>query len=153
MIITCMSMIVAMVWGPGDRGTPDQQYRALFEEHAALFREFAALSQTAKSPEELQRVDDHPGRKPMAFAHRFLALAKKYPETTAAEDSLVWIGSHAAFGADSEEAKRITIRDHVNSAKLGPLFAFQFWSCGSEASERLMREALAKNSHREVRAV
>jgi hypothetical protein len=52
-----------------------------------------------------------------------------------------------------ETAKEIIARDHVRSEKIDSLFTARFINnSGSRATERLLREALAKTPHRKIRA-
>ena len=148
-------LIFAAFEGPDQPGTPGAQYRALQREHDAAFQAFVKANREAKTEADQAKVDalDLPGRNPRLFGVRFLALAKKYPGTEAAEDALVWVGSHVMFGPETEEAKRLLIRDHIRSAKLAPVFAFQRFTCGSAATERLLREAMVKNPHRDVQGL
>jgi thiol-disulfide isomerase/thioredoxin len=133
--------------------SPDGQFQVLREEYESAFQAFIKADAEAKTKEEKAAVDTHPGRSPQCFSDRFMDLARAHPVSTAAEDALVWVASHVMFGRETEEAKRLLIRDHIRSPKLAPVFAFQYWSCGSEATERLLREALARNPQREVQGL
>jgi thiol-disulfide isomerase/thioredoxin len=133
--------------------TPDERYQALFEEWHTAWRGFVQASSEAKTEKDLEAVDNHPGRHPLAYTGGFMALAKAHPGTSAAEDSLVWVASHSMFGRETEAAKRLLIRDHVGSAELPPVFAFQVLTIGSEVTEPLLREALSRTPHREVRGM
>ena len=141
---------------PQDRAkslTPDERYQALFQEWHTAWEGFLKANSEAKTEEELEAVGNHPGRSRLKYAAGFMALAREHPRTTAAEDSLVWVASHALFGRDTEEAKRLLTRDHIRSAKLAPVFAFQVLTIGSEATEPLLREALSRTPHRDVRGM
>jgi hypothetical protein len=130
----------------GKPKTPEEQYQALFNEYEAAYRAYVEANYKAKTEEDLAKLDAHPGRNPRGFAAGFMTLARKYPGSSAAEDALVWVASHVIYGTETEEAKRILIRDHIRSAKLAPIFALQWWGCGSEATERLLRESLARSA-------
>jgi thiol-disulfide isomerase/thioredoxin len=149
-------LAVMLVPGAGDEpGTPREQFQSLKRDYDAAFQAFVRANAEIKTEAEAAaaKVADLPGAKPRRFAGGFLALAKRYPGTDAAEDALVWVGSHVMFGPETEEAKRLLLRDNVRSAKLAPVFAFQRLTCGSEATERLLRGAMARNPHREVRGL
>jgi hypothetical protein len=133
--------------------TPREQYQALQQEYDAAFRAFVKANEEAKTEADLAKIGALPGGDPRSFAGGFMALAKKYPGTEAAEDALVWVASHVVFGPETEEAKRLLIRDHIRSTKLGPVFAFQRFTCGSAATERLLREAMSKNPHRDIQGL
>lgn len=133
--------------------TPDERYRSLFQAWDADWQGFLKASREARTEEDWEAVNNHPGRRPSDHAAGFMALAREYPGTAAAEDSLVWVASHVMFGRETEEAKRLLIRDHIRSAQLAPVFAFQYWTCGSEATERLLRETLTRNPRHEMRGL
>jgi thiol-disulfide isomerase/thioredoxin len=130
--------------------TSQEQFRALERGYDAAFEAFRKANREAKTEEEIARI---PALNPRSFAGGFMALARKYPGTEVAEDALVWVASHVKFGPETEEAKRLLVRDHVRSAKLAPVFEFQRLTCGSQATERLLREAMARNPHREVQGL
>jgi hypothetical protein len=147
-------LIVTLVPGAGDEPkTPQEQFQALKRGYDTVFQAFVQANADAKTDAEIAKVNAHPGRNARGFAGGFMALATKYPRTEAAEDALVWVGSHVMFGPETEEAKRLLIRDHIRSAKLAPVFEFQRITCGSKATERLLREAMARNPHREVQGL
>jgi cytochrome oxidase Cu insertion factor (SCO1/SenC/PrrC family) len=134
--------------------TPDEQFRALRDAHQAAFDAFVKADEEAKTAADRAKVLDHPGRQTPAFMPPFLDLAKKYPGTTAAEDSLFWVATHAVMSTDSEEAKKLLTRDFVRSAKLGPALGFQgHYADYSETSEAFFREVLAKNPDRDIRGL
>ena len=104
--------------------TPEEQFRALERAHDAAFQAWRRAEVSAKTEAESAAAGKLPGRNPRSFADGFMTLARKYPRTEAAQDALVWVGSHVMFGPETEEAKRRLLSDHVESAKLAPVFAF-----------------------------
>ncbi len=146
-------LVFAAIEGTDRPQTPGEQYQALQREQDAAFQAFVKANREAKTEADQAKVDALPGRNPRLYGVRFLALAQKYPGTEAAEDALVWVGSHVMFGPETEAAKRLLIRDHIRGAKLAPVFAFQRLTCGSAATERLLREAIVKNPHRDVQGL
>ncbi len=132
--------------------TSQQQFQALKREHDAAFQAFVQAQSNPDPLTEAAKAMVERGRQPRTFAPGFMALARKYPGTEAAEDSLVWVASHVMFGPETEEAKKLLARDHIQSAKLAPVFAFQRTTCGSSATEHLLREAMARNPHRDIQA-
>jgi peroxiredoxin len=139
--------------GPDQVGSADADFRRLSDNYEAASLAFHKAVAKAKTAEDLVAVQALPGRMPLLFANGFLNLARAHPRTEVAEDSLVWVASHVIFGREHEEAKRLLSRDHVGGRKLSPVFAFQYWSCGSKATETLLREVVAKNPHRDVRGL
>ena len=99
-------------------GTPQEQYRVLEHEHDVAFQAWAKANREAKTEAELAKLEKLPVRNARNFAGGFMALARKYPGTEAAEDALIWVASHVAFGPETEEAKRLLIRDHILGAKM-----------------------------------
>ncbi len=137
---------------PGPK-TSQEQYVTLLNEHDAAWNAFLKANDEAKTDADLAALNAMPGRNPRLYADRFMALARSNPGSVVAEDSLVWVASHVIFGRETEEAKRLLVRDHVQSSKLARVFAFQILSVGSEATELLYRESISKNPHRDVQAM
>jgi hypothetical protein len=133
--------------------TPDERYQALFEEWQTARNAWRKASEEAKTEEEWKVVNALPGGPPRAYAARFMAIANEHPGTMAAENSLVWVGSHVMFGPETEQAKRRLAREYARSARVAPVFAFQVLTFGSESTETLLRESLTKNPHRDIRGL
>ncbi len=134
--------------------TPDERFRALRDAHQAAFDEFVRLNEAAKTPEDEAKVLAHPGRRPRDFAGGFIELARESPGTGAAEDSLLWVCTHVILHRDAEEAKRILVRDHARSGKLGPSLGYQgHYGDPFEGSEAFFRSVLATSPHREIRGL
>jgi alkyl hydroperoxide reductase subunit AhpC len=144
-------LVVGLIPGAEDGSkTPEQQFQALKHDYDAAFQAFVkAQTDPEAAPDVLVRA----GKNPRSFAGGFMALAKKHPGTQAAEDALVWVTSHVIFGPETEEAKRLLTQDHIRSSKLAPIFAFQWITCGSKATERLLREAMVGNPNREIQGL
>jgi hypothetical protein len=143
---------LAPVSGAEDRpNMPLEQFQVLKRDYDSAFQAFHQASTAAKSETEIAKADALHGQNARSFAGGFMALAKKYPSTETAEEARIWTASHVRFGPETEEAKRLLIRDHIPSARLAPDFEFHRLSCGSQATERLLREAIANNPHRDVR--
>lgn len=137
----------------GEKPSPDREYQALAQRFEEAYEAFVKTSDEAKTQSGRQAVEAHPGLNPRGFAGDFMRLAWDYRGTEAAENALVWVASHVLYGPETEEAKRLLTRDHIASAKLAPVFEFQYRTPGSIATEQLLRQSLAKSPHREVRAL
>jgi peroxiredoxin len=150
-------LIMTTADGPGATSkapTPDEQFRALRDAYQAASDAFVKANREAKTPEDLVKVENHPGRKPRAYAPAFMTLAEKYPGTTAAEDALIWVTSHTFQTALCEEAKRRLASDFIRSAKLGPALGFQgHYSDYFEGSESFFRKIMAESPHREIQGL
>jgi RNA polymerase sigma-70 factor (ECF subfamily) len=134
----------------------EKRVQALLRAHQldqAAFRKAALAARTAEERRTLQR--SHPGANPAFYAGAFLQLAETDPGTPAAEDALIWIVDHLPIGSMAERAREMLARDHVRSEKLEPLFnhTVGYFMPGSKATERLFREALAKNPHRKIQGL
>jgi thiol-disulfide isomerase/thioredoxin len=150
-------LIMTMADGPGatpKAPTPDEQFRALRDAYQAASDAFVKANREAKTPEDLVKVENHPGRKPRAYAPAFMTLAEKYPGTTAAEDALIWVTSHTSQTPLCEEAKRRLARDFTRSAKLGPALGFQgHYGDYFEGSESFFRKIMAESPHHEIQGL
>jgi len=137
----------------GETPSPDREYQALASRYEKSYQAFRKANREAKTKADQDAVDTHPGRNPRGFAAGFMRLAGDHPGTEAAEDSLVWVASHVLYGPETEAAKRLLTRDHIPSVKLVRVFESQWLSPGSVATEQLLRQALARSPHREVRGL
>ncbi len=91
---------------------------------------------------------------PASYAGALLQLAELDPGTPPAEEALIWIVTNLAYGSMVERAKEMIARDHIRSDKLDPVFReWQIQMPGSKATERLFREALAKNPNHKIRCL
>ena len=127
--------------------SPLKRYRQLAEQYEA---NFLAFEQAPPGPAQDAAKDKV---NPKDWSKKFLELADSCPKTTAAEDSLVWIGSHLFYGTPAERAKERLLRDHADSEKLGPVFARLWYMPGSKATEALLRHEAEKSPHREMRGL
>ena len=126
--------------------SPDEQFRALRDAHQAAFDAFVKANHEAKTDADMALVNEHPGRQTPKFMPPFLDLAKKYPGTTAAEDALLWVGTHAIQSRICDETKQILTRDWVLSPKLGPTLGWQgHYTDYSPISEVFFRQVMARN--------
>ena len=136
----------------GPPAGPAEQLRRLDAEHAAAWGAFQKANAEAKTDEQVAALSRMPGCQPRLYADRYMALATANPGTPMAEEALVWVGAHVMFGPETEEAKRLLLRDHVTSPRLAPVLAFQVLTVGSAATERLYRAVAADNPDRALRA-
>ena len=150
-------LIITMADGPGSTPkapTPDEQFQALRDAHQAAFDAFVKADREAKTPEDRAKVDDHPGRRPRSFAPAFMALADRYPGSTAAESALIWVTSHTFQTSLCEEAKRRLAHDFAQSANLGPALGFQgHYGDYFEGSESFFRKIMAASPHHDIQGL
>ncbi len=134
--------------------TPGEQYKELAKKYEADFQAFVEADRAAKTDEENQAFLSMPGRSPWMYARGFLDLAQRYPRTPAAEDALIWVGEHVLYRPEAHQALKHLAGDYARSEKLGRVFRRQAKSnAGSLAAEGLLREAIARSPHRDVRGL
>jgi hypothetical protein len=109
-----------------DGPAPSDQYRRLIEEHEA-------------------------GAEPRELAEQFLQLADKHSKDPVAIDALFWILTTLRNRPDATRALEMLARDHLQSKKLSAACP-QIARVPSLAAEKLLRAALEKSPHDEVRA-
>jgi thiol-disulfide isomerase/thioredoxin len=123
----------------GETLSPDQEFQALISRYEEAYQAFVNRRR--------ERLD------PREFAGGFMRLARAHPGTKVAEESLVWVAAEVLYGSETEEAKWLLTRDHIDSTKLIRVFNLQWRTPGSVATERLLRQAFARSPHREVRGL
>ena len=100
------------------------------KEYDDAMKALSDLAQQAKTDAERQQIYKERGLPEKDFNPRFLALAERYPNDSAAVDALVWIvektmryaaGYHRETAEAVDRAMTILTRDHLGDARLGPL--------------------------------
>jgi len=124
-----------------------------YESDQEAFRKDVRNAKTADERKALQRT--HRGANPAFYAGALLQMAEFVPGTPAAEEALIWVVDHLLIGSMAERAKEMLVRDHIRSEKIEPLFnhGSLLNMPGSKATERLFREALAKNPSRKIQGL
>src|SRR5262249_28081465 len=127
----------------------EERVKALIREYEDKDNAFLKSIREAKTTEkrkavQTRRVD------PAFYAGALLQEAEINPGTPPDEEALIWIVSHLVYGSMAERATEVIARDHIRSDKLEALFTRNILinMTGSKATERLFREALAKNPNR-----
>ncbi len=89
-----------------------------------------------------------------SYAGALLNEAELNPATPPAQDALIWIVKNVPFGSMFERAKEMIARDHIRSPEIEPLLTWRLSLYGaSTATERLLREALARNPDRKIQGL
>jgi RNA polymerase sigma factor (sigma-70 family) len=136
------------------RRRSEESVQALLREYDAESVASRKLMQNAKTAEERKALQAQPRPNPASYAGALLYEAEENPGTPSAEEALIWIVTHLPYGSIAERAKEMIARDHVRSEKIEALFRpSQTNMTGSSATERLFREALAKNPSRKIQAL
>ena len=121
-----------------------------YEEKEAAFRRDVREAKTDEARKALEDARANPA----SYAGALLQLAEINPGTPPAEEALIWIVTHLAYGSIVERAKEMITRDHTQSDKIEPVLADpKLQAPGSKATERLFREVLAKNPVRRIRGL
>jgi RNA polymerase sigma factor (sigma-70 family) len=136
------------------RRRSEESVQALLREYDAESVASRKLMQNAKTAEERKALQAQPRPNPASYAGALLYEAEENPGTPSAEEALIWIVTHLPYGSMAERAKEMIARDHIRSEKIEALFRpSQQNMTGSTATERLFREALAKNPSRKIQAL
>ncbi|MEJ7636504.1 MAG: TlpA disulfide reductase family protein [Singulisphaera sp.] len=137
-----------------------EEYHALVSEYDATLKQYAEAWLRAKTKEEREKVRAT-APKP-DFQNRFMELARRNPEDSAAIDAIAWVFRNPWYGPKAEEnvaeAIDILTRRHLESEQLGKALLELAHPFGNtreagnfnEAAERLLRSALESNPHRKV---
>ena len=129
--------------------------QAIVRDYESDLRAYRDSARNAKTVEERKALQTFRGANPAFYAGALLQLAEQHPRSAAAEEALIWIVTNLMDGSMAERAKDLVIRDHIQSEKLEPVFdnLQRFNMVGSRATERLFREALAKNPSRKIQGL
>ena len=127
-VVLCLTASLAGDPGPGSPATP-----------TTAARQYKALLKAYKEEEDARE-----------FAGRFLQLAIEHPKDAVAVDSLCWIAVHVLRGAELGRALVLLKQQHLSSKKLAPVCE-ALERKQSLPSEELLRGALARSPHRDVR--
>jgi hypothetical protein len=157
-LVLLLSLLVLPVEGngAGKPATPAEQYRTLREEY-----DRASASGVPLTDAERLKFVGRVYKRRNALAQKFLELAEKHPTDPIALDALmraVWQVNTTPWpvefvGEDTVRAKAFKLiqRDHIRSARLGPLCQRVSYGFCKEY-ETFLRAVLAKNPHRDVQA-
>jgi RNA polymerase sigma factor (sigma-70 family) len=136
------------------RRRSEENIRALLREYEAESVASRNTVQNAKTADERKALPFRRRPNPASYAGALLQEAEADPGTDSAEEALIWIVTHLPYGSMSERAKEMIARDYIQSEKIEPLFDHvQTNMAGSTATERLFREALAKNPNRKIQGI
>jgi RNA polymerase sigma-70 factor (ECF subfamily) len=130
----------------------EAQVKALIREYDEKEKGFESAYREAKTDAAREALQGGLPN-PASYAGALLQLAEADPGTPAAEEALIWIVTHLAWGSMVERAKEMLVRHHIRSDKLEPVLQRRINQAGSRATERLLREALAKNPDRKIRGL
>jgi hypothetical protein len=151
--------------GEAQDGAPAHALQALIKDYGTTSQEFRKATTDAERKAAVEHLH--------GFPVRFVALAERNPGDASAVDALVeavramnavdsltqttWEMNTAAFpvGGRDDAARRATAilsRHHLRSDKIGPVCERMSYGVRREL-ETFLREALARNPHREVQAL
>jgi thiol-disulfide isomerase/thioredoxin len=130
--------------------TPAEKFQTLVKAQQKAQRDFSDAYQAAKTDDERQKVLKEFGNSSRADFHAkaFLALMKEYPKDPVALDALGWLLGYAPFSPEADQAIDAALRDWVDDARLKGVIERIYHP--NPATDRLLRAAAEKSSHREV---
>jgi peroxiredoxin len=137
--------------------SPDAQYRSLLSEYnASLIKARDAVKAAKTEAEKKEARSSYPTVE--VIGPRFMALAKKYPRTSVACESLVWIVGRSrqefdVFPARVEimrESMEILARDFVDDLRVGQV-CINLTRYPSSLRDRFLRTLYEKTNSRDVR--
>jgi peroxiredoxin len=149
----CATAVSAVQRGSPPRG--QKACRALEKEYNDAVADYQKAVQKAKTDEEKKALADrHP--RVGAFAARFMALARKYPDSPAAIDALFWVATHPVAPTDAQaglrgDALTALARDHARSDKVGYLCTLLVFSVDPD-TEEFLRGVLRRGNRVPVRS-
>src|SRR4051812_23665807 len=146
-------MLAIVLVAPWASGAPSD---SLVTKYRDLVRDFQtrqlafhkSINQAKSDADRRKALTAKPS--PAEYAERFLELARLDVKDEAAFDALNWVLTYAPHGPESDEALEILAREHAGNKRLGPVLQ-RLMTWRSPHAEDLLREALAKSPHREVR--
>ncbi len=120
----------------------------------AAIKAYGQASVMAPNADEQRIVGSQHRRELASFAGMLLSEAERHPGTPVAEHALNWIAKRVGYdSATAERARELLARDYIQSSELLPLLNHNLIiATDSPATEKLMRNALARNPDREIKA-
>jgi hypothetical protein len=155
-LVLGVSVLATAGQGQDKPATPAEQYKMLLKE-----RDRPTGSRVSLSDAEQIKFVGRAYKHRYELAHKFLALAEKFPNDPVALDALmqaVWQVNNTPWpvemvGEDTARPRAFEIiqRDHIKSEKLGPLCQRVSWGFCKEY-ETFLQGVLEKNPHKSVQA-
>jgi peroxiredoxin len=139
--------------------TAAEQYRGLVKDYNDAMAALGKLVEKARTEAERQTIYKDHGLPEKEFNPRFLALAERYPNDSAAVDALVWIiektvrysaVNDRGTAASVDRAVKILIRNHLGDPRLGPL-CLKLVLYPAPSRDALLRTVAEKSPDRAVR--
>jgi hypothetical protein len=162
-----LSLVTAEIQAQDKPSSPSEQYKAILKESqdrfSASHKEYVASAPQGSMPSDEQRMVfvGRVYRIKYEQAPKLVALAEKYPKDPIALDALIeavwqvntvpWPVELVGRDLARPRAFALLLRDHLRSARLGPLCERICYGLCAEY-ETFLRAVLEENSHNEVRA-
>ncbi len=150
-------LIPVRFWCTDRWSDPRAQYEALLREYNETSTRVLAAVGTAKTDaQKKEALSSYPTVE--VIGPRFVALAQKYPHTSAACDALVWIVGRSRQEFDvfptrvkiMTEAMEILARDHIDDVRVGRV-CFNLTRYASPLRDKFLRTVYDKTTNRDVR--
>lgn len=116
------------------------------------FQAFIKLYQKAKE-EDRQAIVESKLPKPKDFTGPMFEVAKKYPDTPAAFQSLMWIATQASNDPLAESAYEVLFSKHIENEELGGICTSLQYSTPSPVVESRLQALIEKSPHDKVKAM
>jgi hypothetical protein len=136
------------------KGTIEERYQALLGEYQSKQEAFQKAYQAAKTDDEKRKAIDELLPKPDTYLSRFLALAEEDPKSKVAFDALMWVATNGRGRRETSSHKALDIltRDYITDPRLAKVLPSLAHSL-SPAGPKLLRTALERSPHREVKGL
>jgi hypothetical protein len=150
--LACVSTLAVVIGAAvtAQEPAPAARYRALAREYQSAQQFYYKALQTAKTSTE-RRQAEALLPKPEDYAARFLELARASPTDPAALDALNWILTYSPHGPQAERALELLASNQLQDKRLTSVLQ-RLGTSRLPAAENLLRAALDKSPHREIRA-
>jgi hypothetical protein len=134
---------------PTDPQAAPNIVQTLLRDSDAAARTFWTAEQQAKTPEQRQTLVLEHEKKLDSYTQALFQIAENNRGTPLAAQALVGIVMHSRSSTATERAIEMITRDHITSEAIEPLFQ-RSGLFVSQAVEKLYRQALATNPHRQI---
>ncbi len=154
--VVVLGLCLLLAGSAGSAPPGAKTYQALEKEFEQALGDYEKALSEAKTAQQKQKVmrDKHP--RVGDFSRRFMALARKHPDSPVAIDALAWVVSRPLPPNDPQAALRdealtILARDHPGNNKVGILCTMLVFAI-DPGSEKFLRAVLERSKQPEVLA-
>ncbi len=132
----------------------DKFVQSVIDEGEKALKDHREINMAGTSTEGYRDAQTRLRRQLASDAGMLLSEAEVHPRTPAAETALIWMVRNGPYSSTVERAIELLVRDHIESDQLKPLFDINLnIQTDSKATEKFLREALAKNPDQEIKGL